>query len=946
MPAPKEILDLIERFSRHKDEYTSGKYNETQLRREFVDPFFKALGWDVDNEQGYSPAYRDVIHEDSIAVGSMTKAPDYCFRIGKERKFFVEAKKPSIDIKGDIHPAFQVRRYAWSAKLPLSILTDFEELAVYDCRIKPKKGDKASVARIHYVYFTDLATKWDEVASLFSKEAVLKGSFDKYAETKRQGTSEIDDVFLEDIEAWRKELAKNLAINNGSLTQRQLNYAVQKIIDRIIFLRICEDRKIEISVQLMALLNGTNIYSRLCEIFRKADDKYNSGLFHFNKIDDVSEEVDEFTLALKIDDVTLKDIIKKLYFPESPYEFSYVPADILGQVYEQFLGKVIRLTKTHTAEIEEKPEVRKAGGVYYTPTYIVEYIVKNTVGKLIEGKNPDQVSKIKILDPACGSGSFLISAYQYLIDWHRDWYIQNEPEKWAKKKNPRMYKNPIDEWVLSINEKKRILLNNIFGVDIDPQAVEVTKLSLLLKVLEGETDPSLNTQLSMFQDRVLPNLGNNIKCGNSLIGSDYYNGQLKLLCEEDIYKVNAFDWDKAFPEVINNGGFNVVIGNPPWGASLLKPEKLYLNDHYVNKRGEAESHLYFIEKGSVLLNKNGILGYITPNTWLSVRNSLEIRHYILENTKIVQICELSKYIFQDAPDIVPIMIFLNSNIESDFPCIVRMPNTDKITSANFHHSFVNKTIDQGIWKSQKELAINIRLSSEHLAILNKCKINSVPLGDISTLLYGIKTGDNSKYLSTKLTNNHNVKALKTGEIGRYRICWKQLFLWWTPALAGYRKSKVNVPKIVIQYIRKISLKRRIIAALDTNGDYYPLNNYSYILQRDSNYTLKYILGVLNSQLMNFYYANSFIDYNIKPSYLQNLPIIRASYSNKSIRNSIIKKAEQIIKVNERLLETKTEQEKSVLQRQIEMLDRQIDQLVYGLYDLTDEEISIVENPGE
>ncbi len=595
MSVPQELLELVERFNTNREAYRSGQYNETQLRREFIDPFFQLLGWDVNNEKGYAEAYKDVIHEDSIKIGGLTKAPDYCFRIGGVRKFFVETKKPSVNLKDDISPAFQLRRYAWSAKLPLSILTDFEEFAVYDCRVKPNKTDKASTARIMYVAnCAEFTQHWDEIASIFSREAVLKGSFDRYAESSKakKGTAEVDTAFLKEIESWRDALARNLAIRNPELSQRDLNFAVQRTIDRIIFLRICEDRGIERYGQLMALQNGDRMYERLCALFYRADERYNSGLFHFQKEKDRSESPDTLTPNLGIDDGALRDIIKNLYYPESPYEFSVLSADILGQVYEQFLGKVIRLTPGHRAVVEEKPEVRKAGGVYYTPTYIVDYIVKNTVGKLVRAENfqplrktiPKDISKIRILDPACGSGSFLLGAYQYLLDWHRDWYIANDPEKWATGRSPTLYQvadsNPpqsqsplikgdsggcqnisvqsgtiepaekfplgrgrgvgpkiqnlsstqigdpnsqIRNWRLTTAERRRILLNNIYGVDIDPQAVEVTKLSLLLKVLEGESEQTIVKQLKMFHERALPDLGNNIKCGNSLIGTDFYN---------------------------------------------------------------------------------------------------------------------------------------------------------------------------------------------------------------------------------------------------------------------------------------------------------------------------------------------------------------------------------------------------------------------------------------
>src|SRR6266850_535096 len=331
---PKAILDLVERFERNLDAYRSPQYNETQLRREFLDPFFKALGWDIDNEQGYAEAYKDVIHEDAIKVGEATKAPDYCFRIGGARKFFLEAKKPAVDIKHDVSPAFQLRRYAWTTKLPLSVLTDFEEFAVYDCRVKPDQKDSAAFARILYIPCTEYAQRWDEIASVFSRDAVLKGSFDKFAESvkAKRGTADVDDVFLETIETWRKDLAENLALRNPKLTQRELNFAVQRIIGRIIFLRICEGRGIEDYGRLLALANGERIYRRLAQQFEQADDRYNSGLFHFKSEKGRHEAPDELTLGLDLDDQLLRDILKSLYYPESPYVFSALPAEILGQV--------------------------------------------------------------------------------------------------------------------------------------------------------------------------------------------------------------------------------------------------------------------------------------------------------------------------------------------------------------------------------------------------------------------------------------------------------------------------------------------------------------------------------------------------------------------------------------------------------------------------------------
>ncbi|MCG2701625.1 Eco57I restriction-modification methylase domain-containing protein [Candidatus Parcubacteria bacterium] len=646
MDVPSEILELVERFERNRDAYHSGAYNETQIRLEFIDPFFKALGWDVHNEQGYAEAYKDVIHEDAIKVGGATKAPDYCFRIGGTRMFFVEAKKPSVNLKEDISPAFQLRRYAWSAKLPLSILTDFEEFAVYDCRVKPVKTDKASTARTLYLTYTDYEKRWDEIVSIFSREAVLKGSFDKYVESKKlkKGTAEVDDAFLEAIESWRELLARNIALRNSGLTRRELNYAVQRTIDRIVFLRICEDRGIEDYGKLMALLNGNNVYPRLFELFRKADERYNSGLFHFREEKDRPESPDELTAGLKVDDKTLKDIIRDIYYPESPYEFSVLPADILGHVYEQFLGKVIRLTAGHRAVVEDKPEVKKAGGVYYTPTFIVDYIVENTVGILLEGKNPKQATKLRILDPACGSGSFLLGAYKYLLDWQRDWYTENEPEKWAKGRNPKLYQGSGGDWRLTTGERKRILLNNIYGVDIDPQAVEVTKLSLLLKVLEGESDETLASQMKLFHERALPDLGENIKCGNSLVDSDYYeNRQMGLTGIEERYRINPFDWVSEFSGILNDGGFDSIIGNPPyiriqkmreWASEEIE----YFKERYESANvGNYDIYVVFVERCLGLLKDSGVLGFILPHKFFNAHYGKPLRALLSRGRHMRQI---------------------------------------------------------------------------------------------------------------------------------------------------------------------------------------------------------------------------------------------------------------------------------------------------------------------
>ena len=234
---------------------------------------------------------------------------------------------------------------------------------------------------------------------------------------------------------------------------------------------------------------------------------------------------------------------------------------------------------------------------------------------------PADVAKLRIVDPACGSGTFLLGAYQYLLDWHLDWYLNHDFEKWSKGKKAVLVQGK-DGWKLSIEKKKEILLNNIYGVDIDPQAVEVTKLSLLLKVIE---DPG---QLSYLDERILPDLGRNIQCGNSLIGPDYWEGQL-MVSEEERARVNAFDWKAAFPEVFAQGGFDVVVGNPPYGASFTQEDDMYFSRIYKTFGGTKDVYTCFIEKALSVSKERGRISFIVPSGWTGGPQYSSLRSHLL-----------------------------------------------------------------------------------------------------------------------------------------------------------------------------------------------------------------------------------------------------------------------------------------------------------------------------
>jgi type I restriction-modification system DNA methylase subunit len=956
MSAPKEILDLVRRFEQNADAYKSSRYNEAQLRQEFVNPFFKCLGWDIDNTRGASEKYKDVIHEAAIKIGGATKAPDYCFRFGGNPIFFLEAKKPAVNIKDDPAPAYQLRRYAWTAQLPLSVLTDFEEFAVYDTRVRPANTDKASAARIRYYAYKEYPDRWEDISAIFSTEAVDNGSFDKYAEAKKgkRGTATVDVAFLETIESWRDMLAKNLALRNPKLTQRELNYAVQVTIDRIIFLRMCEDRGIETDWQLQGLQNGPGIYGRLKQLFVKADERYNSGLFYFHKEPERAEPPDELTPALKIDDRPLQEIIQGLYYPESPYDFRVLPVEILGQVYEQFLGKVIRLTAGHQARVEDKPEVKKAGGVYYTPRYIVDYIVQHTVGQLLpspmmgEGQSgdekpsptphpnplpqggrgsmtPKQATKLRILDPACGSGSFLLGAYQYLLDWHRDWYVADGTKKHTKE----IYQGPGGIWRLTTAEKKRILLNNIYGVDIDPQAVEVTKLSLLLKVLEGESKESLDSQLRFFHERALPDLASNIKCGNSLIGPDFYDGQqLIMFDDEERYRINVFDWNAAFPKIMKAGGFDAVIGNPPWGQKEIDGDdkvKRYTWEYYPSSKGIYDLFRPFVERGIRLTEKSGMFGMVLPDIVL-LKDYQETRRLLLQELTLEAI-DWWGMAFSSA--VIDATTIIGMKGPASTSNQVRVGIRDP-------ESPLAHLIPQADFSTNPRLVFNLFLTAEKRKILDGLA-DCPKLGQFFEIHEGVHSGNVRDELFVKRKVDKSCQPLLFGrdEIVPYLLRWNGSYI----RLAAMPERKTperyaNLGKPEWHKREKVLVRRtgdHVLAAVDRRGRYASNNFFLVFPKCDSSLELDGLCAILNSYFMTWYFrtieprkGRVFAELKIK--HLETFPLPPVILENKGCQelNELgVKRAGLAAE----LMQAMTPKEVVVLQRSAKFLDEKIEQLV-------------------
>ncbi|HHN48258.1 MAG TPA: hypothetical protein ENN08_04905, partial [Bacteroidales bacterium] len=696
---------------------------------------------------------------------------------------------------------------------------------------------------------------------------------------------------------------------------------------------------------------------------------YNSGLFDFL--------ADRITPALTVVNKTLKNIIKNLYYPHSEYEFSVMPANILGSVYERFLGKTIRLTPAHYAKIKEKPEVRKAGGVYYTPKYVVDYIVENTVGKLLEGKTPKEASVITICDPACGSGSFLIGAYQYLLDWHLKFYLgigQYDKKKVAKE----AVLTP--DGKLTTAEKKRILLNNIYGVDIDPQAVEVTKLNLLLKALEGETQASINQQLQLFHERVLPNLGDNIKCGNSLIDTDYYDGQIDF---GDERKIRPFNWKRAFPHIFGirksieppyfkiqyqkvknladetdelikkftskvqepvleyalEKGFDAVIGNPPY-VLLQNLETREVFDYslkrYSSAKYKIDTYQLFIEQSIKFLNKGGLLGFITPISFLKNIHSEPLRRFILENSIIKEFLMFNYPVFQSA-SVDTIVFILEKEISSALSEILinssDCPGVVKPVSR----------IRQNSFGENHRAAFNLYISSYDSGLLRKIQARSKPLGTYCGAYFGIQT----------FNRKIHVNKTKLDESFKPAIDGKNLFPYGFYDPVEYVRF---IPKAIKSGgNEKIYQKDRICTrqigsypmAAIVHGGIFTLNTvYNIYLKEPGSIALAFLLGIINSKVTRYFWKKSSTDEKrtfpkSKKEALLAIPIPEIQNKH-NVVELVEQLVNQLMKLNQDMKQARLESSITQIKSHIQHCLTRIDELVYELYGLTEEEVRIVE----
>lgn len=706
------LQNLVNHFganlSFYKDANTS--YNEHSCRIEYIDPLLQCLGWDVSNSSGVAPQYREVIAEN---YSNKSDRPDYTMTLRGVAKFFVEAKKPSVDISKVVDPAFQTRKYGWNANHRIAVLTNFEYLAIYDTCYLPKATDNSSVARYRIYHYTEYIDKFDEIYKLISRESVYSGEFDTFLDSNFPASGgqmqQVDNLFLSQINGWRIALSNELYNKGGRYSSLEvLNDVVQEFINQIVFLRICEDKNLPLYHNLKDTISDvTQIKAKLEELFRTADRRYNSGMFSGDDI--------IFDLSCNV----ITDMIEGLYYPQSPYLFNIIEPNLLGKIYEIFLTEQLVLLPNDTIGLAPKKDCVNRS-VVTTPTEIVKYMVDKTLNRVCQGKSPAELLNLRIADIACGSGIFLEEAFDFLQSYCIQWYIENGQANHLIEIGHDLYKLPLEE-------KKELLCACIFGIDIDIHAVEVAKFSLLIKLIEDETAPSVAAVVP-----ILPDLTNNIFFGNSLVGTAELNGISGVA--DQLIEISPFDWEQ-----INDGnGFDVIIGNPPYVSTESMHSLLPVAEVEVYKKKYATSHkqfdkyFIFMERALAKVNAGGYVSYIVPNKFFKIGAGEKLRNLIAQKGYLVSLDD-----FGDA------QLFEDKTIYSSIV----------ILQKEKHDTFIYSSIDSAnkLWAGEFVNTIELnssvlnklpwRLSTdiEFLSMLQKIDAVSVPITKYADIFNGIQT---------------------------------------------------------------------------------------------------------------------------------------------------------------------------------------------------------------
>lgn len=980
--AKQNLSSLLAKFERELAAHKIREYNEEAAKTAFIQPFLKdVLGWDVNDRDEVSP-------EEKISRGRV----DYGLKVEGKTKIFVEAKPPRAELSRHIDQAV---RYGYNRKgVPFVLLTDFEGIKLFDVTVKPDvrnplKGLKLDLERFQYL------DNFDELWQL-SKESVVSGKLDELQRVRPKERLPVDKAILEDLKRWREILAKDIFKNNPELfhsgePDKDANYLkeiTQKILDRTIFMRSCEDR---------ALYHGRS----LKEIFEERTDTVGTGTMVFLKKEFENYNIffdsdlfspKEWETKLAVDFKVMREIILDTY---NPYQFDVIPLEVLGNIYEQYLGYTIRLTE-HQVKYDLKPEVRKAGGIYYTPEYIVDYIVKNTIGKMLQALPEIKAKKLRILDPACGSGSFLIRAYEEMLKY----YQEQKTKRIKPREGEKKLGLPEEKLRLSIDEKRNILIDHIFGVDIDEQAVEITKLSLMLKMLDGEHGIPAGRG-------ILPMLDRNIKCGNSLISGNAL--ELRKYFGEDWYMAKPFNWEDEFPQIMKGErGFGAVIGNPPYiRIQALKewaPREVeaYKKSYKAAERGNYDIYVVFIERGLKLLKKTGKLGFILPHKFFTAEYGKPIRRIISGGRYLDQVVHFGdQQVFAGATTYT-CLLFLNkgetdkllftrvkdlANFDRQLKTNVINLSSEEVNSNEWHFErsalspiFKRLTEANKIMRDVAHVFVGTQTSADDIFVLERCKkIDGHIIGQSKRLGKEVKVESACllPFLRGKEIRRYNILSSASYLICPYEISESESRLYshlelaqkFPLTLSYLEENKVELGQrekgrmkgdkwYAFCYPKSMTLfkKEKIIVpdyndkasfTYDESGHYFK-TGYGIIPSSDA-VSIFYLLGLLNSNLLFKYLVSvsTFLRggyYRFWTKYIEQIPIHLIDPCNnaeKELHDGLDAYVKVMLDLNNKIKAARGA-EKDQIQRQIEKTDREIDDIVYELYGITDEERRIIE----
>lgn len=998
------LAEKVKQFSAKLYEYKKNKYNETEVRIDFVNPMFKALGWDIDNEAGLPQHLREVTHEANVIVEEggkkKGKKPDYSFKIGTELLFYLETKKPAVDITTDNTPAFQLRRYGWSGNLKISVLTNFTDLYIYDCSIRPLENDNLSTAMIAHYNYTEYVEKFEDIYWLLSKEAVLSGRFNETFSNIRTALRRepFDSYFLQQIKHWRLELGKSIVHNNPSISVDTLNISVQRILNRIIFLRICEDR----SFESYETLKSIKTYDELKALFLAADQKYDSGLFEMLEED-----------KLQPSDDVLVDIFKNFYYPNNSYEFSVVDPFIIGSIYELFLEEQLSFDDSRKVSVIKKPEAIDSQGAVNTPKNITDIIVEQTLSSILPFKNYSEIKDIRIADICCGSGNFLLSAFEYLINYHIQWHLKNNKEQAIK--DGTIYQIPgSDEYRLSFKARRILLTNNIWGTDIDPLAVEVSKFSLFLKLLENTTIQEMEASCKSKADRILPRLESNIKCGNSLVNMAFAKYSPSIWDNDALLeRIRMFDWKSEF----GSNGFDAIVGNPPYirvqNMVHYSPDEyaFYKSSYSDFKTSSSElldKYYLFIERAWTLLNNNGILGYIVPHKFMTISSGESLRKYLSTNKSVSRIVHFGTHQVFNGRSTYTCILLLSKETHTTFDiAFIKDWNAFLFDHSAEFESFDLAKLTESPWTF---------FPNEITERLNAVKSKCTSLDELSDIFVGVQTSADKIYIIHAINEDNNYvyfndkdgnarrvektilrKSIYDIKISKYESIeansyiifpyintngkaqlidietMKDSFPETFKYLLSYRKEldTRNMPKRTdnnwYSYGRSQSLNRFIgeehliwpVLSLDSNyiydnesvvftgggnGPYYGIE-----MNKQAKESIFYVQAILNHWLMELLVKQSASTfrggyYSHGKQFIAKLPIYRIDFSNSNevkIHNTIVEQVHIIEKLKKKLHNCNNSASKQNYRRLAKTAYSELTEMINDLYGVN--EINVEEN---